>query len=236
VSTTGEGDAPDSAARFVRRVMGSEARLRGLDFGLLALGDSSYAQYCDFGRRLDTWLQAQGARPLFDRIEVDNGAVDALQRWQAAVEGLAGALSEAGSMAVPETFSSWRLVERRLLNPDGIGGPALPAGLRKRIRRDRLAGRRHRRARATQRAGGGRGRSFRRPAPTRRSRRRSPRGNCRRIRCCWQVSARRHGSTGCHPLPRREYSIASIPEDGRVELVVRQVRDADGALGIGSGC
>jgi sulfite reductase (NADPH) flavoprotein alpha-component len=36
-------------------------------------------------------------------------------------------------------------------------------------------------------------------------------------------------------LPRREYSIASVPEDGRLELVVRQVRGADGGLGIGSG-
>src|SRR5690606_3879464 len=35
-STTGEGDAPDGAARFVRQVMGTEADLSHLSYGLLA--------------------------------------------------------------------------------------------------------------------------------------------------------------------------------------------------------
>jgi sulfite reductase (NADPH) flavoprotein alpha-component len=34
---------------------------------------------------------------------------------------------------------------------------------------------------------------------------------------------------------RREFSIASVPDDGRLHLVVRQSRRADGSLGIGSG-
>ena len=38
-----------------------------------------------------------------------------------------------------------------------------------------------------------------------------------------------------HRLPHREYSIASIPKDGYLDLVVRQMRRADGSLGIGSG-
>jgi sulfite reductase (NADPH) flavoprotein alpha-component len=37
------------------------------------------------------------------------------------------------------------------------------------------------------------------------------------------------------PLPHREYSIASLPADGAVDLVVRQVRRDDGGLGLGSG-
>jgi sulfite reductase (NADPH) flavoprotein alpha-component len=37
------------------------------------------------------------------------------------------------------------------------------------------------------------------------------------------------------PLPHREYSIASIPADGALHLVVRQMRAADGTLGLGSG-
>jgi sulfite reductase (NADPH) flavoprotein alpha-component len=39
------------------------------------------------------------------------------------------------------------------------------------------------------------------------------------------------------PLPdaRREFSIASLPEDGSIHLVVRQMRRQDGSLGIGSG-
>lgn len=36
-------------------------------------------------------------------------------------------------------------------------------------------------------------------------------------------------------LPHREYSIASIPQDGALELLIRQTHYADGRLGIGSG-
>ncbi len=36
-------------------------------------------------------------------------------------------------------------------------------------------------------------------------------------------------------LPHREYSIASLPTDGKLELLVRQMRRPDGSLGIGSG-
>ena len=42
-------------------------------------------------------------------------------------------------------------------------------------------------------------------------------------------------TTQASPLPHREYSIASIMKDAQVELVVRQMRQANGALGIGSG-
>ncbi len=36
-------------------------------------------------------------------------------------------------------------------------------------------------------------------------------------------------------LPHREYSISSLPADGKLELLVRQMRRPDGSLGIGSG-
>ena len=36
------------------------------------------------------------------------------------------------------------------------------------------------------------------------------------------------------PLPHREYSIASLPADGRLELLVRQMFRPDGRLGLGS--
>jgi sulfite reductase (NADPH) flavoprotein alpha-component len=37
------------------------------------------------------------------------------------------------------------------------------------------------------------------------------------------------------PLAAREYSVASLPSDGELELIVRQERQADGSLGLGSG-
>src|SRR5690606_36664804 len=43
VSTTGEGDAPDSAAGFVRDVMAESHHFDTLQYGLLALGDGRYS-------------------------------------------------------------------------------------------------------------------------------------------------------------------------------------------------
>ncbi len=57
VSTTGEGDAPDPAAGFVRDVLDSAVPLKELSYGVLALGDREYDHYCAFGHRLDQWLQ-----------------------------------------------------------------------------------------------------------------------------------------------------------------------------------
>ena len=41
-------------------------------------------------------------------------------------------------------------------------------------------------------------------------------------------------ATGLKPLPHREYSIASIPADGRLQLLVRRMLRSDGTPGLGS--
>lgn len=43
------------------------------------------------------------------------------------------------------------------------------------------------------------------------------------------------GPRNSSDLPHREYSIASVPSDGTLDLLVRQVRDLNGQLGLGSG-
>ena len=238
ISTTGEGDAPDSAARFVRRVMGNSAALSGLDYGLLALGDSSYVRYCDFGRRVDAWLQAQGATPLFDRIEVDGGAADALRHWQTRIEGLAGSAPGTVELAVAESFSPWRLLERHVLNPDGLGGPVF------RLAFEPVSGRPDWRAgdiavvaprnppQAVQAllAAAGLGEQ-QAPAAVEALATRLLPADPSTLAGLTMTALLDH----LPPLPRREYSIASVPEDGRLELLVRQVRRKDGALGLGSG-
>ncbi|MGV2904799.1 flavodoxin domain-containing protein, partial [Achromobacter sp. AGC25] len=83
-STYGEGDPPDAAAAFAGQMQaasvapGTAPALAGLQYAVLALGDSEYTQFCGFGHRLDDWLHAQGATPLFDRVDVDNGDPAAL--------------------------------------------------------------------------------------------------------------------------------------------------------------
>ena len=122
-STCGEGDAPDGAAAFVRRFMGEApvASLAGVHFGLLALGDREFANFCAFGRRLDAWLQAHGARPLFDRIDVDGMAPHDLARWKHELGRLA---SVGDTLAWSEPArEAWRLARRTHVNPGSSGAP-----------------------------------------------------------------------------------------------------------------
>ncbi len=183
VSTTGEGDAPDSAAKFQRTQMAQTAGLDGLEVAVLALGDRSYADFCAFGRRLDAWLGDSGAARLFDAIEVDAGDPLAIARWG---EAVAGGVGEA--LLAPPAHQPWRLAERRRLNPDGQGDPAFLIALEPPQATDWAAG------------------------------------------DVVEIEGTFDGV-----LHHREYSIASLPGDGRIELVVREHRREDGSIGLMSG-
>ncbi len=120
-STYGEGDAPDAAAAFARRTMAIQPDLSGLSYGVLALGDREYAHFCGFGRRLDAWLSACRAQPLFERVELDNADPKALLDWQHLVGRVAGT-SDLAEWEAP-LFEPWRLARRVWLNEGSLGGP-----------------------------------------------------------------------------------------------------------------
>lgn len=90
-STTCDGDPPDMAEDFARATMAQPASLGQLHYGLLALGDSAYGDFCGFGRQLDAWLLASGAQACFPRIEVDDENAAALDRWHRQVAALVAA-------------------------------------------------------------------------------------------------------------------------------------------------
>jgi len=71
-STHGEGDAPDAAAAFASQLASAQGTpLAGLKYSVLALGDSSYAKFCHFGRLIDQRFEALGAMRLADRVDAD---------------------------------------------------------------------------------------------------------------------------------------------------------------------
>lgn len=93
-STTGQGDPPDMAWAFADESMQEPATLDGLSCAVLALGDSSYPDFAQFGRDLHAWLMASGVREFFPLIVVDDEDEEALDLWQERVRGLAATLAE----------------------------------------------------------------------------------------------------------------------------------------------
>lgn len=88
--------------------MQSGAGLGALRYAVLALGDSSYAHFCGFGHRLDDWLRANGAAPLFDLVEVDAGDAAALRHWQHHLGVVTGCTDLPDWQAPPTRPGGWR--------------------------------------------------------------------------------------------------------------------------------
>lgn len=126
-STTGEGDAPDSASGFIRHCMKNKIDVSHLEFAILGLGDKKYTAYCAFAHRLQHFLHQQGARELFDLVEVDNGDAAALRHWQTQLHQLTGQV-EISDWSRP-AYQHWQLVERRCLNPNSQGAPCFHLSL-----------------------------------------------------------------------------------------------------------
>ena len=228
-STYGEGEPPDTARGFARRLAGAAPDLSHLHYGVLALGDREYADFCAFGHQLDHWLHAAGAERLFDLIEMDGEDGDAQRQWQQQLTGL-GARTDQPDWA-PARMQDWRLVDRRLLNPGSTGGATFHIAL------EPVDGR------AEHWQPGDIVEIVPRQDPARISAYLSASGlmdmaECRDLLASRILSVEPAAGGDpaiLPPLAHREYSIASLASSGRVELIIRQCRAADGFLGLGSG-
>ena len=71
-STWGEGEAPQRATGLLRDLLADAApRMEGVNYAVLALGDRSYAQFCETGRQLDSRFAALGAKRAAPLLECD---------------------------------------------------------------------------------------------------------------------------------------------------------------------
>jgi sulfite reductase (NADPH) flavoprotein alpha-component len=89
-ATWGEGEPPGRAARVYGALMKEGApRLDGVAYGVLALGDTAYAEFCAVGKRIDERLAELGAKRIVARIDCDLDFAEPAANWiGAALEAL----------------------------------------------------------------------------------------------------------------------------------------------------
>ncbi|MGE5159296.1 MAG: sulfite reductase flavoprotein subunit alpha [Gemmatimonas sp.] len=81
-ATWGEGEPPARAMGAYNELMGEGApRLDGVEFGVLALGDTAYAEFCAIGKKIDERLAALGGRRVVDRVDCDLDFAEPAARW-----------------------------------------------------------------------------------------------------------------------------------------------------------
>lgn len=242
VSTFGDGEAPDSARGFERKVLGKPLSLSNLNYAVLALGDRQYQDFCGFALRLHGWLASRGGSTLFAPVEVDSGDVAALGYWQQQLGQLTGNTTLHTWQA--PSYGNWTLVQREWLNPASVGSKVYLLGLTpppatlweagdlvEILPRNSVA--------AIEQFLAGMG------IPTD-----TPvifdglKETLIQALASRQLPVNRGHLVGLHaqalvdalvPLAKREYSIASVAEDDVLQLIVRQELHPDGSLGLGSG-
>lgn len=81
-STWGDGEPPDEAEEFYNSLLEAPAmKLPHLQYAIMALGDSYYEAFCQFGKNLDSVLDLYGAVRLRARLDCDMDHEEQYPDW-----------------------------------------------------------------------------------------------------------------------------------------------------------
>ena len=85
-STYGDGEPPDNAADLYNGILSDAApKLEGVNFSVLALGDSNYPDFCKCGIDFDQRFEALGATRIVDRVDCDVEFDAEFKQWSEAI-------------------------------------------------------------------------------------------------------------------------------------------------------
>ena len=109
-STTGNGDPPENANRFVRYMKRKQTiesqPFQHCAFAVLGLGDTNYDQFCATGKAVDKKMQELGGTRAKDLACADEatGLEDVVEPWlETILQDMSKACSETGTGAQPDT-------------------------------------------------------------------------------------------------------------------------------------
>lgn len=131
ISTWGDGDPPETAETFYKTFMSEKVDFSQTKFSVCALGDSSYEQFCEIGKQVDTRLEALGAQRVQNRVDCDVDYEDSYNSWvEASLSAIAPAAtaplsspskttSVAGTEFNKKNPFPAELLERAMLNGEG---------------------------------------------------------------------------------------------------------------------
>ena len=104
ISTWGDGEPPESATEFYNGFMAEELDLKGVNYSVLALGDTSYEKFCQTGKDFDARFEALGATRIADRVDCDVDFDDDYSDWSGNVISTLDELKPAAAeVAAPST-------------------------------------------------------------------------------------------------------------------------------------
>src|SRR5258708_39748002 len=123
-STYGQGDVPDNAQALFADLERAKPDLARLRYGVIGLGDRTYAQtFCFGGKRFDALLQSLGARRIGEPMLHDASAGTIPE--EVAVEWIGGRVVPPPT-GPPQAAPQALWVKMRRAAGRGRGGPALP--------------------------------------------------------------------------------------------------------------
>ncbi len=138
-STYGDGDPPDMAQAFWNWLKADTApKLDHLRYSVLALGDTNYSAFCEFGKKCDERFAALGAKRVTDRKDCDTDYETPAAEWTTSVFDVLGTAtqqhpgtngSNGSATEVAADTATWsrknpflaRLITNRRLSAEGSG-------------------------------------------------------------------------------------------------------------------